>query len=119
MMARTVVLADDIDGSTPADTIEFKHDGIYYEMELGKRNQDALAEVLAPFIEKARVVTAPGYRARGLPRGQAYANSRQSRQRRQHLAEVRQWLRENGHPNLSNFGQVPKVMMKQYEEAHR
>jgi hypothetical protein len=100
---RTVVLADDLDGSTPAETITFAVNGRKYEMELGKRNVDAMKEVMQPFIDKAREVS--GRNSSPLPRGW--------------LAQVRTWLRKNGHPNLSDFGRVPAALMEQYEEAHR
>jgi hypothetical protein len=111
---RTVVLADDLDGSTPAETITFAVNGRKYEMELGKRNVDAMKEVMQPFIDKAREVS--GRNSSPLPRGAAYKNTLQ---RREWLAQVRTWLRKNGHPNLSDFGRVPAALMEQYEEAHR
>jgi hypothetical protein len=111
---RTVVLADDLDGSTPAETVTFAVNGRKYEIELGKRHLDAMQESLQPFIDKAREVS--GRNRSQLPRGAAY---KRTQQRRERLAQVRAWLRKNGHPDLSDFGRVPAVLMEQYEEAHR
>lgn len=111
---RTVVLADDLNGTTPAETHTFSVDGDVWELELGEKNLAALKEGLQPFIAVARK---GGKKAvQGRPARQ-YPETTQ--ERRQWLAKVREWGRQNGAPNLSDYGRVPHSILRAYEEAHR
>lgn len=55
-MAKTVIvqLTDDIDGGDADETVAFALDNKSYEIDVSKKNANALRKVLAPYIERAR-----------------------------------------------------------------
>lgn len=111
---RTVVLADDLNGTTPAQTHTFSVDGDVYELELGDKNLDALKEGLQPFIAVARKGSKKAVQSRPM---RVYPETAQ--ERRQRLAKVREWGRAHGHPDLSDYGRIPVQILRAYEEAQR
>lgn len=56
MARRTrVEMVDDIDGSTDdVQTVKFGYEGFSYEIDLGPKNREELAELLAPFVKNAQ-----------------------------------------------------------------
>jgi hypothetical protein len=52
----TVTLVDDIDGGDAVETVNFSFDGKSYEIDLNKKNGDAIRAALKPFIASSRVV---------------------------------------------------------------
>ena len=65
-MAQTTIiqLTDDLDGTPAEETIAFVFDGRSYEIDLNKKNAQALRKALAPYIEGARSVRrSPGARS--------------------------------------------------------
>ncbi len=52
-MARTVVITDDLDGSSPAEEVRFTWDGVEWSIDLAEANRKRLEEALQPFMEKA------------------------------------------------------------------
>lgn len=80
----TVDLIDDLDGKAPADeTVEFKLDGVNYEIDLSNGNAQKMREQLAPWIAAGRKV---GSKYRPKPAAGTGED----------LAAVRQWALNNG-----------------------
>lgn len=52
-MAKTVVISDDLDGSTPAETVEFSYDGVNWSIDLSEKNKKKLEDALRPYLDKA------------------------------------------------------------------
>ncbi len=52
-MARqqSVTLVDDLDGGKAAETVRFGLDGALYEIDLSKRNANALRKSLSDFVD--------------------------------------------------------------------
>ncbi|MGH3992181.1 MAG: histone-like nucleoid-structuring protein Lsr2, partial [Pseudonocardiaceae bacterium] len=53
---QSVVLVDDLDGSTAEQTVVFSVDGQQYEIDLSGQNVQRLHDILAPYLTKARKV---------------------------------------------------------------
>ena len=53
---QTVVLTDDLDGSTAERTVAFSVDGQHYEIDLSRHNLQRLHDTLAPYLTKARTI---------------------------------------------------------------
>ena len=90
----TVVLVDDLDGSTAAEQVEFAIDGRSYEIDLSAANSAKLREALAPFISAAR-------RTGGRAQNQA----------------IREWAVAQG-MKISERGRIPSNVLEAYHKAH-
>jgi len=55
-MAKTVIvkLTDDMDGGGAEETVSFGLDGKTFEIDLSKRNANALRKSLQPYVDRAR-----------------------------------------------------------------
>lgn len=101
MATKTVVsVVDDIDGSEDAETVSFTYGGATYEIDLGRKNREALNAALSPFIAAARSS------GRGRSRGSASRGDDDA-------AAVRAWAAENG-IHVSERGRIPKHVRDQY-----
>lgn len=99
MAQKTVVeYTDDIDGTPIKDdggTVTFAYEGITYEIDLNKKNRDALEKALAPYINVAhRVGRATGKRGKSQNLGPS-------------AQEIRDWARDNGF-DIPARGRIPK-----------
>lgn len=110
-------LYDDMEGEgVPADqTINFGLDNVDYEIDVSSKNAMGLRASLEKYIKNARVV---GRRKATVstasrPRGSALSSGMSTEQ----LKAMREWLRRNGHPNLSDKGRVPKDLQDEYHNA--
>ena len=105
----TTELVDDLDATVigPGDggTVTFAVDGASYEIDLGRMNQQALRDALAPFIAKAR---STGRRGSAAPRKRSSGNS--------DTAAVREWAQHNGH-TVGDRGRIPAEIRAAYEAA--
>lgn len=65
-MAKTTIikLTDDIDGGNAEETVEFSLDGKVYEIDLSRKNANALRKVLQPYVDVARSGGRSGGRGR-------------------------------------------------------
>jgi hypothetical protein len=102
-----VVLIDDLSGDTLRDgqgqTIPFALDGTSYEIDLNKKNADALRKDLKRYVDAARKV------------GRDRASGRRSTGRgRQDTAAIREWARKSGHA-VSQRGRIPSSVVEAYE----
>ena len=77
MATKTVVsVVDDIDGSESAETVTFTYEGVTYEIDLARKNRDALDAALSPYIEAARSTgRGSARRAKVERRGRCRSNS--------------------------------------------
>ncbi|QIM22002.1 Lsr2 family protein [Phycicoccus sp. HDW14] len=99
MAQRTItVLSDDLDGKESSDieTVTFGFDGATYEIDLSKKNRDALEKALTPYLNVAR--KAAGTRSRPAAASRRSAVS----------SDDRDWLRKNGFPDIKDRGRLSK-----------
>jgi hypothetical protein len=101
-----VVLIDDLDGSAAAETVSFGVDGGQYEIDLSKKNAEALRKALAPYV-------AGGRRSRAKSRGKGGS----ARSGGPSPSEVRAWARSNGW-NVPDRGRVAADVRAAYDAAH-
>ena len=104
---QSVTLVDDLDGGKAAETVRFGIDGAMYEIDLSKRNANALRKGMGDFIAHARrVKSVSAARRSAVARHTSAANA----------AQVREWARDNG-VALSTRGRIPATVMEQYLTA--
>lgn len=107
----TTELVDDLDGTVigPGDggTVTFSLDGASYEIDLGRANQQALKDALAPFIARAR---STGRRASAAPRKRSAVGG--------DTAAVREWAQKNGY-TVGDRGRIPAEVREAYAAAQR
>jgi hypothetical protein len=107
----TVVIHDDLDQSEGARTIKFGFEGKTYEIDLSPKHEEELKKALAKFIEAATPA---------LP----YAAGTSTRRKygtgpvRRDTKHIREWLRANGSPDMSDRGRIPIADMARYDAAH-
>ncbi len=108
-MAKTVnvVITDDLDGSTDAETVAFTFEDQSYEIDLGKKNIAAFSESIQPFMEAGR---------RTAHRGGARAGRGGTRSRNDNTA-VRAWAAEQG-LKVSQRGRISAEIVSKYDAAH-
>jgi hypothetical protein len=108
-MARTVavVMTDDLDGSSAAETVMFGFEGVTYEIDLSERNRARLQRDLAPYVAAGRRVS----------RSRRRAGSDRQPGPRVDRAAVRAWAKDNG-LKVSERGRISAEVISQYEAAH-
>jgi Lsr2 len=116
-MAREVVITDDLDGSSGAQTITYSFEGQEYEIDLAEKNLEKLREALKPYLDKSRRVE----RQALLPtstRGTRRRSSSGGGSGRTDLAEIRTWAQANGY-QVAERGRIKKDVIDAYDEAHK
>lgn len=107
----TTELVDDLDATViaPGDggTVTFSLDGASYEIDLGRHNQQALRDALAPFIAAAR---STGRRSSGSPRARRASTGSGD------TAAVRAWAQRNGF-EVGDRGRIPAEIRAAYTAA--
>jgi hypothetical protein len=106
----TVILVDDLDGSTADEQVEFAVDGKSYEIDLSSANSAKLRETLAPFVSAARRASS---RRGG---GTSPAPSRPVADREQNQA-IREWAQQQG-MKISERGRIPSNVLEAYHRSH-
>lgn len=101
-----VELTDDIDGGKAVQTVQFAFDGHQYEIDLSKKNANALSKALKPYVDSARKVRASRVRAGTSRRGAQQPN----------LSEIRAWAKSNGY-DVSDRGRIPAAVLEAYQAA--
>lgn len=104
-----VLLVDDIDGGAADETIEFGVDGATYEIDLNTANATKLRELVGPFVESARKVTAKRGPARGAKR---------TTLSRDESSDIRTWARNQG-KQINDRGRIPQTIVEEYRAAQR
>jgi hypothetical protein len=94
---QVTILTDDLDGKegTDIETVSLAVNGTTYEIDLSKKNREALTKALAPYTDAGRKV------GRGSKRSSATGPAI--------TAEDRDWLRKNGFPDLGERGRISNV----------
>lgn len=107
MAQQTVIhLVDDIDGEPAEETVSFSMDGVSYEIDLTQGNAAKLRAGFEPFVRAARRTG-----------GRRVVRSVDS-DRREALAQVRQWARAKGY-TVSDRGRIATEIQRAYDAAHR
>jgi hypothetical protein len=106
-MAKTVsvVITDDLDGSSAAETTTFSFCGQSYEIDLGEANLARLEESLRPFMDAGRRTPHPR------PARAARANGT-----RTDRGAVRAWAAGQG-LRVSERGRISAEVLSKYEAA--
>jgi hypothetical protein len=100
-----VELTDDIDGGKAEQTVRFAFDGHQYEIDLSKKNANALSKALKPYVNSARKVRSSRSRV---------GTGRRSGQHQVSLSEVRAWAKSNGY-DISDRGRIPAAVMEAFQ----
>lgn len=107
----TTELVDDLDSTVIAPgeggTVTFTLDGASYEIDLGRANQQALRDALAPFMAKAR---STGRRASTASRSRTASSTSGD------TAAVRAWAQSNGYA-VGDRGRIPAEVRAAYTAA--
>jgi nucleoid-associated protein Lsr2 len=107
----TIILVDDIDGSTAGETVAFGLDRVDYEIDLSAKNAKSLRRVLQPWVDAARRT---GGRRRGrtpaAPRRRGAVDRGQS-------GDIRAWARESGY-RVAGRGRLPADVIDAFNAAH-
>ena len=122
-MARTVIVTDDLDGSSPAEPVQFTYDGVNWEIDLSAKNREKLQKALQPFLDKAHPVdmaqpktkTTTPTRTRTRTRTRT---SRSAKNGRENLDAIRRWAQENGY-KVGDRGRIAKSIIEEYELAQK
>ena len=109
-MARqqSVTLVDDLDGGKAAETVRFGLDGALYEIDLNKRNANALRKSLSDFVDHGRKLKPT--------RGQGQPTRKRGGSTAATPAQIREWAKENG-VSLSAWGRIPTTVLDEYNSA--
>lgn len=108
LMAQRVVtqLIDDLTGEEikpgSGESIQFSVDGQNYAIDLTKANADAFREAFAQYVSVATKTSNGRTKA---PKRRAGGNT----------AEVREWARGNGWPDLGDRGRIPADAQAAFE----
>jgi hypothetical protein len=102
-----VLISDDIDGSSDAQTVSFGIDGVSYEIDLAAKNRARFEKAFGPFVEHGRRVS-----SRRRQRSASHAATT-----RQENAAIRAWAKSAGFP-VSERGRISADIVQQYQEAH-
>ena len=111
---------ENVDG---AETVSFGFDGYDYSLDLCKEHAADFHGTVQGLISWSsdRTRSGSGRRARRGGTGEdgagAAAPARSSSDR-ERLKVIREWARENGHPNLGDRGRVPQAIVAAYDAAH-
>lgn len=110
MAQRTeVILIDDLDGGSAAETVRFALDGSSYEIDLSEQNAREMRDAFARYVGAAR--RAGGRPATSRPRrGSARTDSAQT-------TAIRDWARSTGR-QVSDRGRISREIMDAWEKAH-
>ena len=86
-------------------TVEFGLDGKLYEIDLSTKNATRLRTDVQKYIQYARLMTVK--HKKPVPTGTVDMPPEQR-------SAVRGWARNNGYPNLSDKGRIPREIMDKY-----
>lgn len=104
-MATRTIKIDDLDGkSEGAETTVFGANGSYYEIDLAAANVKKLEDAIAPFVDKARQISARDALKNGNGAGEFDP------------AIVRAWAQRNG-KQINDKGRVPQEIVDEWRKA--
>ena len=113
---------DNVDGT---ETVSFGFDGYDYSLDLCKEHAADFHNTVQGLIGWSSDRTRSGGGRRSSRRsgssdeaaGGAPAPARSTADR-ERLKAIRDWARENGHPNLGDRGRIPQAIVAAYDAAH-
>lgn len=113
-MATISTIADDFDGSTPAETVYFAVSGKEYAIDLNEEHRAELEEVLDAFAEQMRRYT-DAARPMGKASAPRASSSRSGGARRSgtDTKAMRAWAQENGY-EVGDRGRIPAEIVEAY-----
>jgi hypothetical protein len=100
-----VQLEDDLTGGPADETVKFGMEGTDYEIDLSTRHAADLRRLLAPFVDRARLVRPPRLRVR--------ARTAASRERSR---DIRAWAERQGFA-VAGHGRLPSNVIREYDAA--
>ncbi len=113
---------ENVDG---AQTVVFGFDGYEYSLDLCKEHADDFHNTVQGLISWSsdRTRSGGGRRARrgtSADDGAAASTSAPARSSadRERLKAIRDWARQNGHPDLGDRGRIPAAIVVAYDAAH-
>jgi len=114
---------ENVDG---AETVTFSFDGYDYSLDLCQEHAGDFHNTVQGFISWSsdRTRSGGGRRARraaasddaGTPNGSGPAP--RTTADRERLKAIREWARQNGHPDLGDRGRIPQAIVAAYDAAH-
>ena len=116
-VARTVIVTDDLDGSSPAEPVQFTYDGVNWEIDLSAKNREKLQKALQPFLDKAHPADMAQPKTKTTTRTRT-RRSRSAKNGRENLEAIRQWAQENGY-KVGDRGRIAKSIIEEYELAQK
>jgi hypothetical protein len=115
-VARTVVVTDDLDGSSPAEPVQFTYDGVNWEIDLSAKNREKMQKALQPFLDKAHPAHMADAKTTTTPARPR--RSRSAKNGRENQDAIRQWAQENGY-KVGDRGRIAKSIIEEYELAQK
>lgn len=112
--ATVEVLVDDLDGSEAVETVWLGWNGDWRELELSKRNLDALSKALDKYWNVSRPVS-NGDRSRR--RNRPAARAPRAIKTNNDPKLIRAWAANNG-ITVRARGRLPGAVVRQYNKAH-
>jgi hypothetical protein len=114
---------ENVDGT---ETVSFGFDGYDYSLDLCKEHAEDFHGTVQGLISWSSDRTRSGGGRRSSRRtsaadeGAAGAGAAPTRSSadRERLKAIRDWARENGHPNLGDRGRIPQAIVAEYDAAH-
>jgi hypothetical protein len=111
---------ENVDGS---QTVTFGFDGYDYSLDLCAEHADDFHNTVQGLISWSsdRTRSGAGRRSRRGGSGEesaAVATPARSSSDRERLKAIRDWARQNGHPNLGDRGRIPQAIVTAYDAAH-
>ena len=113
---------ENVDG---AETVTFGFDGYDYSLDLCKEHAEDFHNTMQGLIgwSSDRTRSGGGRRRRSGSSddaGGAGGSSTPARSSadRERLKAIREWARQNGHPDLGDRGRVPQAIVAAYDAAH-
>lgn len=112
---------ENVDG---AETVSFGFDGYDYSLDLCKEHAEDFHNTVQGLIGWSSDRTRSGSGRRSSRRtasadeGAGTAAPARSSADRERLKAIRDWARENGHPNLGDRGRIPQAIVAAYDAAH-
>lgn len=114
---------ENVDG---AETVAFGYDGYEYSLDLCKEHAADFHDTVQGLIgwssdrARSRGERRPRRSGSSDDAGASAASGSSSRSSadRERLKSIREWARQNGHPDLGDRGRIPQAVVAAYDAAH-
>ena len=121
-MASRTIVACDLCGKEPADTVRVAVDAASYEVDLCGPHRKAMNTALKPFVKAAResprAARAKATIARPVAPRATRTTTRRSRRSVSRVAEIRTWGQANGFA-VAAKGRLKPEVVEAYDNAHK